>query len=151
MPPSKSKMSKAAPAAELLEQMEKMNDMLNAENKMMEDKIGEMNGENVEWMKKCQELQGEVEGAELQHEQALTLLLSEKTEVEAKLRSKERQFDTFKQQCLTAAKQSVDIVRKDKQTDVEALSKALEDSSEALKKADEELKRMKLKELIKDD
>ena len=144
-------MSKAAPAAELLEQMEKMNDMLNAENKMMEDKIGEMNGENVEWMKKCQELQGEVEGAELQHEQALTLLLSEKTEVEAKLRSKERQFDTFKQQCLTAAKQSVDIVRKDKQTDVEALSKALEDSSEALKKADEELKRMKLKELIKDD
>ena len=151
MPPSKSKVSKAAPAAELLEQMEKMNDMLNAENKMMEDKIGEMNGENVEWMKKCQELQGEVEGAELQHEQALTLLLSEKTEVEAKLRSKERQFDTFKQQCLTAAKQSVDIVRKDKQTDVEALSKALEDSSEALKKADEELKRMKLKELIKDD
>ena len=152
MPPSKSKTSaKAPPATELLEQMEKMNDMLNAENKMMEDKIGEMNGENVEWMKKCSELQGEVEGAELQHEQALTLLLSEKTEVEAKLRSKERQFDTFKQQCLTAAKQSVDIVRKDKQTDVEALSKALEDSSEALKKADEELKRMKLKELIKDD
>ena len=127
--------AKAPPASELLEQMEKMNDMLNAENKMMEDKIGEMNGENVEWMKKCSELQGEVEGAELQHEQALTLLLSEKTEVEAKLRSKERQFDTFKQQCLTAAKQSVDIVRKDKQTDVEALSKALEDSSEALKKA----------------
>ena len=152
MPPAKSRMSaKAPPASELLEQMEKMNDMLNAENKMMEDKIGEMNGENVEWMKKCSELQGEVEGAELQHEQALTLLLSEKTEVEAKLRSKERQFDTFKQQCLTAAKQSVDIVRKDKQTDVEALSKALEDSSEALKKADEELKRMKLKELIKDD
>ena len=71
--------------------------------------------------------------------------------MEAKLRAKERQFDTFKQQCLTAAKQSVDIVRKDKQTDVEALSKALEDSSEALKKADEELKRMKPKEMIKDD
>ena len=45
--------AKSPPASELLEQMEKMNDMLNAENKMMEDKIGEMNGENVEWMKKC--------------------------------------------------------------------------------------------------
>ena len=152
MPPTRSRTSgKAAPAAELLEQMEKMNDMLNAENKMMEDKIGEMNGENVEWMKKCSELQGEVENSELQHEQALTILIREKAEVEEKLKSKEKQFDTFKQQCLTAAKQSVDIVRKDKQSDVEALSKALEDSSEALKKADEELKRMKLKEMIKDD
>ena len=52
MPPSKNKMSgKAVPPSQLLEQMEKMNDMLNAENKMMEEKIGEMNRENVEWMK----------------------------------------------------------------------------------------------------
>ena len=57
MPPSKNKMSsKAVPPSQLLEQMEKMNDMLNAENKMMEEKIGEMNRENVEWMKKCSEL-----------------------------------------------------------------------------------------------
>ena len=152
MPPSKNKMSgKAVPPSQLLEQMEKMNDMLNAENKMMEEKIGEMNRENVEWMKKCSELQNELEGGEQQHEQALTLLTKEKTELEGKLKNKEKQFDIFKQQCLTAAKTSVETLRKNNQSDVEALSKALEDSSEALKKADEELKRMKLKEMIKDD
>ena len=121
MPPSKNKMSgKAVPPSQLLEQMEKMNDMLNAENKMMEEKIGEMNRENVEWMKKCSELQNELEGGEQQHEQALTLLTKEKTELEGKLKNKEKQFDVFKQQCLTAAKTSVETLRKNNQSDVEA-------------------------------
>ena len=118
MPPSKNKMSgKAVPPSQLLEQMEKMNDMLNAENKMMEEKIGEMNRENVEWMKKCSELQNEMEGGEQQHEQALTLLTKEKTELEGKLKNKEKQFDIFKQQCLTAAKTSVETLRKNNLSD----------------------------------
>merc|ERR1719319_974687 len=120
-----------------------MNDMLNAENKMMEDKISDMNKDNVEWMRKHSEVQGEVQALEQQHEEALTLLVSDKQEAEARLQRKDAEFERFKQQCLVAAKQSVDIVRQDKQADVDAIEKQLEDASEALEKAENEVRELK--------
>ena len=61
--------------------MEKMNDMLNAENKMMENKIDEMNKDNVDWMKKCSGFQSDMQSMEMQHEEAITLLVAGKEQV----------------------------------------------------------------------
>jgi len=143
MPPKRKVAGAVVPAEQLLSQMEKMNDMLNAENKMMEDKISDMNKDNVEWMRKHSEVQGEVQALEQQHEEALTLLVSDKQEAEARLQRKDAEFERFKQQCLVAAKQSVDIVRQDKQADVDAIEKQLEDASEALEKAENEVRELK--------